>query len=260
MAVGCGLATAILGLLCGAWLVASRLRGADLLGPVALVIVPLGFFLPNPQPTRHFMLTLLGLAILLGIALARRPAVGRAVAFGAIIALVVINQAAAELVRPFILQQNDVHSAYLPTNDAYRTTTHANIGWFWQRHAALIARRERWQAFGDRVMRRCEPYTLILSDEAPSIYSRLYAAGAPVTSERFQTGRFLGFQGALGGRTFIVLEKRNGWPDDAVARVLADPTLDRYKLLQDPWTLSRYDRRAIPPDRAAHLGCAGPGG
>lgn len=258
MAVGCGLATAALGMLAAAWLVLTRARGLDLLGPLALTIVPLAFFLPNPQPTRHFMMTLIGFGILLGIALARRPALSRAAGFGSVLALVVVNHALAELARPLLLHENEMHSPYLPTNDAYQTTTHANIGWFWQRHAALIARRERWQAFGDRAMTSCDPYTLILSDEGPSIFSRLWAGGAPVTADRFVLGKFLGFQGARAGRHFIVLEKLNGWPGDAVAAVLADPALDRYKLLQDPWTMSRYDATPIPPDRAAKLGCAAP--
>ncbi|MDR3537113.1 MAG: hypothetical protein P4L71_11495 [Acetobacteraceae bacterium] len=260
MAVGCGLATATLGLLAAAWLILSPSRGLDLLGPLALTIVPLAFFLPNPQPTRHFMMVLLGFGILLGMVLARRPALGRAAAFASVVVLVLANHALAELARPFILHQNDAHSPYLPTDDAYRTTTHANIGWFWQRHAALIARRARWQAFGDQAMTSCDADTLILSDEGPSIFSRLYVGGVPVTAERFQIGKFLGFQGSRGGRNFIVLEKLNGWPADPVATVLADPALDRYKLLQDPWTMSHYDRTPIPPDRAAHLGCAVPNG
>jgi hypothetical protein len=255
LAIGCGLVTAMLGALAAGVLVLSRARAADLLGPLALVAVPAGFFLPNPQPTRHFMLALLGLAILLGIALARRPPLRRATAYAAVATLVLANHALAELIRPALLRQNDAHSAYLPTDDAYRTTTHANIGWFWQRHAALIARRERWVGFGDAVAGSCEPYTLVLSDEAPTLFSRLYADGRPVRADRYQLGRFLGFQGQAGGRAFIMLEKMNGWPDDPVAAVLGEPGLDRYKLVQDPWTMSRYDRQPIPPERQANLGC-----
>ena len=101
----------------------------------------------------------------------------------------------------------------------------------------------------------CEPATIVFSDEGPHIFSRLYAHGTPVQADRFVLGKFLGFQGVRDGHRFIVLEKENGWPGDAVATVLADPALRDYKLVQDPWTMSIYDRTPIPPDRAAHLGC-----
>ncbi|MBN8874159.1 MAG: hypothetical protein J0H67_15095 [Rhodospirillales bacterium] len=259
MLVGCGIATALFGFLVAAWLVVSRARGggfAELLGPLALVAVPLAFFLPNPQPTRHFLMCLAGFGILFGIALGRRPALGRVALYAAVLVLVGGNHVLAELARPTLLRQNQAHSPYLPQHDAYPVTTHANIGWFWQRHAALIARRERWQTFGDMIATSCDPATLVFSDEGPHVFSRLYAHGTPVRAERFVLGPFLGFQGERAGHKFIVLEKENGWPQDAVATVLADPALRDYKLVQDPWTMSRYDRTSIPPDRAARLGCA----
>lgn len=258
MLVGCGIATGLLGLLAAGGLAATSMRRggfAELLGPLALVALPLAFFLPNPQPTRHFMMCLAGFGILFGIALSRRPAFGRVSIYAAVLTLVVGNHVLAEVARPTLLRQNEAHSPYLPTHDAYPVTTHANIGWFWQRHEALIARRQRWQTFGDMIATSCDPATIVFSDEGPHIFSRLYAHGTPVQAERFMLGKFLGFQGVRDGHKFIVLEKENGWPGDAVATVLADPALRDYKLVQDPWTMSIYDRTPIPPDRAARLGC-----
>jgi hypothetical protein len=262
MAMGCGLATALLAGLAVLWLVISGLQRSNravltaLLGPLALVAVPMAFFLPNPMPTRHFMLTLAGFGIVIGILTVRRPALSRAAVYGGVAMLVIANHTLAELVRPLLLRVNDIHTPYLPTHDAYQTTTHTNIGWFWERHAALIARRERWQEFGNKISTSCESHTLVLSDEGPHIATRLYAAGLPVKAVPFQIAGFLGARMVRDGKAFIVLEKMNGWPADPAATVLADPTLTAYHLVQDPWTMSRYDLAPIPDDRAAKFGCA----
>jgi hypothetical protein len=270
LVVGCGLATAALGGLALLWLVISRFRPNDrgelatLLGPLALVVVPAVFFLPNPMPTRHFMLTLAGFGIVLGVVAGRwlalgvargRPAFGRAVVYAVVATLVLANHALAELVRPTLLRANDAQTSYLPNHDAYQTTTHANIGWFWQRHAALITRRERWQEFGDTISTGCDPHTLVFSDEGPHIFTRLYAAGFRIKAEPFRIGLFRGYHGVRQGQDFIVVEKINGWPADAVAAALADPVLSQYRLAQDPWTMSKFDRTPIPADRAASFGC-----
>ena len=260
MAVGCGLATAAIGLLCAAGLVViDRRRLGELLGPLALVLVPLCFFLPNPQPTRHFMMTLIGFGILIGIALVRRTALNRAVAYAAVLLLVLANHVLAEAVRPILLRQNDAHSPLIRVPESYRTTTHANIGWFWQRHAALADRRGELQALGNRLLTSCDPYTLMLSDAGPVVFSRIYAGGGQVAAEPFELGRFNeGRLGVRDGRNFLVLTKQPGWPADAVAAILADPALDRYKIAEDPWSMSRYDKTPVPAGRAARFGCAPP--
>ncbi|HBK08849.1 MAG TPA: hypothetical protein DDZ81_23835 [Acetobacteraceae bacterium] len=259
MATGLGLATTAIGGLALAWLVWSVIRArkypAELLGPLALVVIPMAFFLPNPMPTRHFLLTLAGVGIVLGIVVSRQREIGRATVYGLVTALVVGNQVLAEVARPALLRANRAHSPYLPLHDAYETTTHANIGWFWQHHAALIARRERWQAFGDMISTSCDPHTIIFSDENPQLFSRLYAAGPPVTADEYWYGRFAVKRAVRNGKDFLILEKMNGWPDDAVAAVLADPALRDYKLVEDPWTMSKYDRTPIPASREATFGC-----
>lgn len=258
MAVGCGLATTALGFLAALWLLASRRGFVELLGPLALVAVPMAFFLPNPQPTRHFMMPLLGFGILLGLVLVRHPALSRrAIAYAAVLALVVVNHVLAEAARPILLHQNDLHSPLIPKPEAYRTTTHANIGWFWERHAALAERRERLQEMGDQMLTSCDSHTLVLTDAGPVVFSRVYAGGGQVTAEPFELGPFTeGRLGVRDGKHFLVLRKENGWPDDTVATILADHRLDDYKIEQDPWSMSLYDKTPVPPDRVAHFGCA----
>ncbi len=263
MAVGCGLATVVAGGLAVLWVgwhdLSRPFSGiAAFLGPVALVLVPLAFFVPNPMPTRHFMLTLAGFGILIGMAAARLPKRGHGTVFAAMIALVAVNQALAEAVRPALLRQNEAHSPYIPVATDYRTATHANIGWAWQRHAALGERRQQSQAFADTLINSCDAHTILLSDEGELFFSRLYAGGASLHATHYRAGRLVGLKGTRNGKTFLVLSKMNAWPDDAVVTILADRSFDTYKLAADPYSMSTYDKTPIPAERAAHFNCASP--
>jgi hypothetical protein len=46
-----------------------------------------------------------------------------------------------------------------------------------------------------------------------------------------------------------------GWPKDAVATILKQPSFDNYQLYADPYFPSIYDKVAIPPNRLAKFGC-----
>jgi hypothetical protein len=303
MLVGCGLATAAVAGVAGVYLMWTTLLSrptainpqaihpqlAQLLGPLALIAVPLLFFLPNPVPTRHFIMPLAGMAILIGMALARRPAIGRPSVgpIGAVcvaLAVGIGNQVMAEAARPALLRVNEAHSPYVPLPMAYPTATHANLGWEWRRHEALVEKRARWQAFGQMLRTSCDTHVIVLSDELEQLFSRLYAGGTPVEATRVRiavdTGSapinpalrqdahavvagegastLTGLMGVTRGRTFIMLEKSHLWPGDAVATILADPAYGGYELIADPYTLSKYDNTPIPADRAPRFGCADP--
>lgn len=300
MAVGCGIVTVIaagitgLYALVGRWVSnpsVPRAGAAEPLGPFALILVPMLFFLPNPVPTRHFEMTLAGMAILIGIVLSRlpglnRPGLGRVAALGVALAIGMGNQVASAAVRPTLLRINQAHSPYLPLHEAYPTATHADVGLEWRRHATLVDKRAAWNAFGNMVRTSCDPRLVVLSDEVEQIFSRLYAGGAAVRARRIVVPvgpdvktvavpasqdihlalvgkgapRLPGFVGEVDGKTFVMLEKDHAWPHDPVAAVLADPDLDGYKIVADPYTLSRFDQTPIPADRVARFGCAENGG
>jgi hypothetical protein len=311
MLVGCGLATAAVACVAGVYLVWTTLFSrpaainpqainpqainpqaidpqaihphlSQLLGPLALIAVPLLFFLPNPVPTRHFIMPLAGMAILIGMALARRPAIGRIGAVCVALGVGIGNQVLAEAARPALLRVNEAHSPYIPLPAAYPTATHANLGWEWRRHEALVEKRAHWQAFGQMLRTSCDTHVIVLSDELEQLFSRLYAGGTAVEASRVRiavdTGSapinpalrqdahavvagegastLTGLMGVTRGRTFIMLEKSHLWPGDAVATILADPAYAGYKLIADPYTLSKFDNTPIPADRAPRFGCA----
>ncbi|HEX2940691.1 MAG TPA: hypothetical protein VHO91_06560, partial [Rhodopila sp.] len=295
MAIGCGIVTVLTAGIAGLYVlfggkadgVRAELGSApEWLGPLALVLVPMLFFLPNPVPTRHFELPLAGMAILIGMALSRRPALGRVAALALALLIGAGNQLASAAVRPTLLRINQAHSPYLPLHEAYPTATHADIGLEWRRHATLVDKRAAWNAFGNKIRTSCDPRLVVLSDEVEQIFSRLYAGSAKVKARRIVipvgpnvktvavpasqaihlalvgkgAPRLPGFVGVMDGKTFVMLEKDHAWPYDPVAAVLADPDLDGYKIVADPYTLSQFDRTPIPADRVAHFGCAADGG
>jgi hypothetical protein len=290
MAVGCGFATVIIAaiaVLSLGWntLFSARLpfhhAMADLLGPLALIAVPLLFFLPNPVPPRHFLMPLAGMGILIGTALASRPGTSRTLALAIALAIGAANQVLAEVARPTLLRINEAQSPYIPIPTEYPTATHANLGWEWRRHAALLEKRRRWHAFGQKLLTTCDTHVLVLSDEVEQLFSRLYAGETPVDAHRLiikaetgsppinpalredphaiETGegasRLTGLIGVRRGKTFIILDKSHLWPGDAVATILAIPAYDDFKLIADPYSMSKYDKTPIPADRAARFGC-----
>ena len=295
MAVGCGIVTVVAAAIAGLYAIGGAFARAasanglarQLPGPLALILVPTLFFLPNPVPSRHFEMTLAGFAILIGIVLAQRPAsgrpaLGRVAALGIALAIGAGNQVMAEAVRPTLLRINQAHSPYLPLPEAYPTATHADLGWGWRRHATLVARRTAWNALGNRIATSCDAHLIVLSDEVEQIFSRLYAGGVPVTANRVTiqvepgaaaeatpagdstrvlmvgvgAPRLPGLIGVRDGKTFVMVEKDHAWPYDPVATVLADPAYRDYKIIADPYTMSVFDKTPIPADRVPRFGCA----
>lgn len=265
MALGCGIATVLFGTGVMAFLVirrvlptaqmAARVAIDELLGPLALIIVPFVFWIGNPQPSRHFLLVLAGLAILIAWAISRLPAFRSVLAFATVLGIVLANQVLSEVVRPVLLRMNAARSPYRPPPEFSKTFTHAPLGWSWQHHAAHEYRLLRWKALGDAVATACDANTVIFSDESEQVFSRLYAGGSKVQSSLGHVDGFLAFRATRGTHHFVFISKMTGWPEDALAIVLSDPNFNAYQLYADPYLASVYDKTAIPVDRVARFGC-----
>jgi len=289
LALGCGIITVLASVVATAWYGGINvMRGRslrqwapELIGPLALVLTPLVFFLPNPVPTRHFFLVLAGMAILLGIVLANTPRISRVLACCIALAIGAGDQIVSEMVRPTLVRINESHSPYIPVPEAYPTATHANLGWEWQRHATLLERRENWNAFGEKLLTSCDTHVMVLSDEMEQIFSRLYENGTTVKARRILIPvnavtptvkgdgqdavhlalvgdgnlRLPGFIGVRNGKTFIMVEKAHAWPADPVAAILGNPAYNDYKIIADPYTMSQFDKTPVPPDRQPRFGC-----
>ena len=120
---------------------------------------------------------------------------------------------------------------------------------------------------------------IVFSDEAEQLFSRLYANGTPLVDVRrveinaevaaqpdqksFHmalvgkgTTKLVGLMGNRRDQTFVMLAKSRLWPGDAVETIIANPAYADYKLVEDPSTLSKFDKTVIPADRMAHFGCS----
>jgi hypothetical protein len=290
LALGCGIVTVVASVVAVAWYGGiNAMRGRplgtwapELMGPIALVLIPLVFFLPNPVPTRHFFLVLAGMAILLGITLVRIPRISRVLTCCIALAIGAGDQVASEMARPTLVRINEAHSPYISVPEAYPTATHANLGWEWERHDTLLERREKWNAFGEKLLTSCDAHVMVLSDEMEQIFSRLYENGTPVKARRILIPvsaatptvkndgedavhlalvgdgnlRLPGFIGVRDGKTFIMVEKAHAWPADPVAAILANPAYNDYKIIGDPYTMSQFDKTPVPPDRQPRFGCS----
>jgi hypothetical protein len=263
--LGCGIATAALAILIvPAAIVRTRWNKRQtniyaelgpLIAPIALVIIPFTFWITNPQPSRHFLLMLAGLAIFVGWAVQRVGPRSAIVTAFAAICVVVLNQGLSEVMRPTLLRLNQARSPYLPVAEAYGTFTHAPLGLIYKRQAALTDRRANWAHFGDQVATACDAKIVVLSDEAEQIIARLYVGGAGVRIEATNWRGYIAYTVRRGAHLYMILAKMNGWPRDAVSEVLSDPVLADYRIVADPQLMSVYDRTAIPRDRIAQLGC-----
>jgi hypothetical protein len=264
MSLGCGIAT-VLGAGVVVMVIIRRVRSSaaddvkgtleQLISPIALILVPFVFWVANPQPSRHFLLVLAGISILIGWAVSNLPTFRFVPALVTVLGLIVANQVLSEAVRPTLLRMNATRSPYHRPPEPHATFTHAPLGWIWQHHATLESRLLRWKAFGDMVATGCDANTVIFSDESEQIFSRLYAGGASVQSSVSDIHGFIAFGGTLGAHHFVFISKMTGWPKDAVATVLADSSFDNYQLYADPYLPSIYDKMTIPVSRLARFGC-----
>jgi hypothetical protein len=285
MTLGCGIATVILGV---GVVVLLTVRNVwvgptpdwmntlgQLMGPISLIVVPFVFWLPNPQPSRHFLLVLAGLSILIGWAIGKLLTFRFVPALVSVLIIVAANQALSEGVRPALLRMNATRSPYRPPPEPYNTFNHAPLGLAWRHHATLESRLLRWKALGDTVATSCDANIVIFSDEPEQIFSRLYASGtsikanavcatdnrevscnhAPLYRGGTRIDGFRAFRATRGPRRFTFIYKTSGWPKDAVATILADSNFDGYQLYADAYLPSVYDKTAIPVDRLAKFGC-----
>ena len=262
LAIGCGLMTVLLGSISlaaqAAWLardphwLKTLLFGANLLAPVSLILFGAVFWVPNPNPARHFTFVLLGLSVLAALGVARIFRLGIVGALATGIAIILANQAVAEVVRPTILSH--LHSQYLQFPEHDRTTGTVPLGFFTRHHAGIVERREILTNLGRAIAASHEPRLLVVSSYLFQFESLLFAPGADTRiTGRVSIGPFTGIKLVRGGQSFVFVDPFLIWPQDPIALILADPELNDYRIFQDPYSLSADDKTQVPADRVAVL-------
>ncbi len=264
---GFGGATTLLGLVAAWW--AYRTGGAGpevppekgfgrfstLVGPVAMFLPPFAFWIANPVPTRHFILCLSAIAIVIGQWLAswRR---GPAMAYGLVAAAVLANQGIASTAGPVALKFYP--SPYFPVAGVPRIVPRVLVSTSWAHRRDILNERERVDRVADELRSTCDQKVVLFTAWSRPIFVQLYAGGKPVEAQLTDFNGFPVASAKVGGREFAILSTPEGWPRDAVADVLHDRAYDSYKLMFERDTMSENEKTPIPADRAVRMGCQVP--
>ena len=208
----------------------------------ALALPALAFWLPNPQPARHFFFVVLAASLMIGAWLRARTATG---ALGLAALLVLANQGIAELLYSPIVS----HYEWSYPSAGRQATQQVPLGMFVpaqlanQRQAAL----ERDEAL--RLAAQAPKRLLVLADDQHYLIAHLIAADPSLRwSERTENGvLFARLESPK--RSIVLVQKYDAWPRDVNAEILADPAWRSWPVYVQPFTVSRYDKTEVPAER-----------
>jgi len=161
--------------------------------------------------------------------------------------LVVLNQAAAELVRPLIVK----HYQWSYAADGRRATQQVPLGLFPLDQHANMAAEAKFRDEALALTRRAPERLLVMANQQFYIVAQLLAADPTL---RLQTVRVAGLESILvsnSQRHIYLINKDLSWPKDGLAEVLqhAPPALADFPIYVQQATLSQYDKTAVPPAR-----------
>lgn len=226
----------------------ARPVGLRLLPGLALALPELAFWLPNPQPARHLVLAVAGLALCAGALWGDRVnRLSSVRLWGLVVGLALVNQIAAELVRPLLVRQQDW--AYAAAGARRATPQVPMLGLVWWDHKVLLEAERGMQDEARRIAAARPRQLLVLGDSRYHIVAHLLADDPQL---RMHVDEFAGAETVWltgPGRRIGLISKFSAWPQDTAARLLAQPDPGRTPVYVQASTLSRHDRTDIPPER-----------
>ncbi len=250
---GCGVATTLLGMVAALRAYSTGLaRSNNLVGPIAMFLPPFFFWIANPVPTRHFILCLSAIAILIGQWLASWRQ-GAVMAYALVAATVLANQGIAGTAGPAVLRFYP--SPYFPVPGVPRIVPRVPVSTSWSHRRDILEERERVDRVAAALQSTCDPKVVLFTGWQRPIFVRLYAGGRQVEAQLTDFNGFPVASAKVGGREFAIISTPEGWPRDAVAEVLRNRVYDSYKLMFERDTVSGYEKTPIPVDRAVRMGC-----
>lgn len=209
---------------------------------LALALPALAFWLPNPQPARHFFFAVLAASLIVGAWLA-----GKTVARTVVLALLVAvaNQVIAELLySPLVSRYQWSYPAAgrQPTQQvplgAFMPAQRAN-----QQQAAL----EHDEAL--RLSIQAPQRLLVLADSQHYVIADLIAADPALKWTEQTLNGILVTRLESPSRSIALVEKYSAWPRDVTAEILASPDWQTWPVYVQPFTVSRYDKTPVPENR-----------
>jgi hypothetical protein len=210
---------------------------------LVLLGIMLLFWLPNPAPARHFFFALVALSEML--ALGAVPLLGARRAVGLAIAVVVLNQAGAELL------YGPISRSYWPGDQGSRrlATGSVPLGASLPYHAAMQSTHASLRQEGRRLARVPDPEVIFFGDAPDYLILALLERGGPRTWEHTLEAGFHAERIQCGGQTFHIVVKNGYRPRDVAAEYLAEDPFPDAKIFVQPSTRSQFDRTPIPPER-----------
>lgn len=247
MVLGCGLAVIFACLL---FVLAYRKARLDAFrsGLLLLTVLPsLLFWLPNPQPVRHFLLVAFGCAMLIGW-FADAFAKSVRLTIVAAVCLALANQLFAEALFPRIVSHYE-WSYTSPTER--RTTDQVPLGAFWKDGPAKVALNEVFRAEAQAVVRAAEkaPLLIVFGDEIYYLASYFCAADKDLRARAVDLSGIPMLFLESDRHTVVLVEKQPVWPKDVAQEVLADKQFASWPYYVQAATLSRYDVGLLPDRR-----------
>jgi hypothetical protein len=245
-ALGCGLAAVVVGLLA---LLPWRNARLDSFrwGLLLLTVLPsLCFWLPNPQPARHFLLVAFGVALLIGWFIADIARVAWTAALAAV-GVSLASQLAAEAAYPKIVSR---YEWSYPSLTARRTTNQVPLGAFWKDGPVKVALNENFRAEAEALARETKkmPRLIVFGDEIYYMAAYLCATDKQLTARASNSDRIPLLVLESPHRTIVLVEKQPAWPKDVAKEVLADERFASWPYFIQPATRSRYDLAPLPPN------------
>jgi len=214
-----------------------------------LAVPSLLFWLPTPQPARHFLLPVLALYVLAAVLWADRLAeLKRAVACAVLVIL--SNQLLAEAIRPAVV--GHYPWAY-PSEGPRRATQQVPIGISPLDQRANINTQARFHEEAQALARSRPEHLLFMGDTLEYVVAALLAADHSLRIIPCKVGPIDAMLLTNGRRQLYVMNKRFVWPRDALALVQTLPDYAAFPIYVQPATLSRYDISKVSADRAYRL-------
>ncbi len=209
---------------------------------LVLALPALAFWLPNPQPARHFFFVVLAGSLIVAAWLGDRSA-ARTLILALLIA--VANQGIAELLYSPIVS----HYQWSYPTAGRQPTQQVPLGAFMpaQRANQRLAALERDEAV--RLAAQAPQRLLVFADDQHYLIAHLIAADPALRWSESTVNGILFTRLQSPKRSIVLVEKYSAWPRDVTAEVLGDPAWQSWPVYVQPYTVSRYDRTEVPQDR-----------
>lgn len=246
LALGVGAATLLATLIAA---LASRRLQREFYLPLVLAVPPLAFWLPNPQPARHFFFVVMACCLFVVLWLEnRQKKPGQILAISLLIVLA--NQLVAEIVRPVIVSR---YEWSYPSLTERRANQRLPLGAFPldQRANQALADSERREAV---VLAKQAPERLVvLADSQHYLIAHLIAGDNALrwSETRWDGVPVIGLESA--GRRIALVERYRAWPRDVIGELLRHQRWREWPIYVQPSTVSRFDKTPVPEDRRYQL-------